>query len=490
MEQPLVTVSLLVSNRKDTIRKCMESIKPLLDAVPSELIAVDTVGEENSDGSLAIVKEYTGKIIRFPWCNDFAAARNAGLNAANGKWFLFLDDDEWFEDITPIIRFFLDGDYKNYDRAWYYVRNYHNFGGTEYVDTFADRMCPITPETRFVSRVHEYLLPYPSKVMQFFCYVHHYGYVYKNQEDKEAHSVRNTTLMELELQEHPDDPRMAGQLVQEYALVGRYTEAQGLCKTWLEKYKTQLANPFAQYLVVMLLRLSNEAGNADETAELFFRIEKTYSLKEIPRLACLAESIRAEGKRENYAAVLEKVREYFALRETVLNKESQVAVQQVFDLRKYVTEEYVQTMIAYGLVAVLQSQQYDMAKELFERIPWTDEENKPFGAMVQLIEIYGKSGISELFFPYAEQIINNPQMKKPFLVSLEGLIRDYSQRKEAVSAWLQRFTGPVQKQMVNPELQKLAEQLKQNIKVLLEAGKVAEAKELLTALKEILPEEH
>ena len=76
-----LTITMLVSNRRDTIRKCMESISPILQQVSSELIVVDT---GSTDGSIDIVKEYTDKIIPFTWCNDFSAARNAGLTAFQG----------------------------------------------------------------------------------------------------------------------------------------------------------------------------------------------------------------------------------------------------------------------------------------------------------------------------------------------------------------------------------------------------------------------
>ena len=99
----------------------MESIKPILEAVPSELIAVDT---GCTDGSVKIVEEYADKIIKFKWCDDFSKARNTGLKAASGEWFMFIDDDEWFEDATEIIEFFNSGEYKSYGRASYLVRNY------------------------------------------------------------------------------------------------------------------------------------------------------------------------------------------------------------------------------------------------------------------------------------------------------------------------------------------------------------------------------
>ena len=39
-QQPLLSISIMVSNRIDTIEKCMESIKPLLTKIPAELIVL------------------------------------------------------------------------------------------------------------------------------------------------------------------------------------------------------------------------------------------------------------------------------------------------------------------------------------------------------------------------------------------------------------------------------------------------------------------
>ena len=84
-----LTVGILVSNRKQYIRNVMEALQPLLRAIPSELIIVDTKGAD-SDGSIDIVREYTDKIYPFTWCNDFAVARNVCLEHARGEWFLCL----------------------------------------------------------------------------------------------------------------------------------------------------------------------------------------------------------------------------------------------------------------------------------------------------------------------------------------------------------------------------------------------------------------
>ncbi len=73
------------SNRIDTVEKCFESFRPLLEQIPSEFIAVDTVGDEKSDGSVDVARKYADKIVHFEWCDDFAAARNAGLKEARGS---------------------------------------------------------------------------------------------------------------------------------------------------------------------------------------------------------------------------------------------------------------------------------------------------------------------------------------------------------------------------------------------------------------------
>ncbi|MFT8740961.1 MAG: glycosyltransferase [Liquorilactobacillus satsumensis] len=214
----VLTISLLVSNNLKTIRKCLESIKPLLQQVPSQLVAVDTVGSAQSDGSLAVAREYTDEIIHFDWCNDFAAARNTGLKAARGEWFLFLDDDEWFDDVSELVTFFNDSQARQKYRTLSYLkRDYLDLAGRHFQENAQMRCVRLTPQTSFHSRVHEGLEPLHLPLKETKAFVHHYGYVGGRGKKKVA---RNEQLLEAGLKTDPQDFHLWAQLV---AGIGRST---------------------------------------------------------------------------------------------------------------------------------------------------------------------------------------------------------------------------------------------------------------------------
>ena len=99
-KNPLLTISLLISNRPDTIPRCLDSLRAVMEAIPSELILIDT---SKSDEIHELLHTYTDLVYKFEWCNDFAKARNEGVCRARGEWFLYLDDDEWFDDVQEFI---------------------------------------------------------------------------------------------------------------------------------------------------------------------------------------------------------------------------------------------------------------------------------------------------------------------------------------------------------------------------------------------------
>lgn len=201
----LVTISMLVSNRIDTVEKCFESFRPLLEQIPSEFIAVDTVGDEKSDGSIDVARRYADKIVHFEWCDDFAKARNAGLKEARGKWLIYLDDDEWFDDAGPLIDFFSKPElYEIYDRVSMMEHSYTSSSQIEYISSSFSRISVLTPGAKFVNPVHELLkgIVYRNEYNIKETFVHHVGYIVKLNDKK---IDRNRKIMDAELEKHPDN---------------------------------------------------------------------------------------------------------------------------------------------------------------------------------------------------------------------------------------------------------------------------------------------
>lgn len=260
-KQPVLSISLLVSNRIDTIRKCMDSLCPLMKVVPSELIAVDTGG---TDGSIDIVKEYTENIIKFAWCDDFSAARNAGLMKASGEWFLFLDDDEWFENTDEIAEFFLSGKYKTYESAQYLVRNYASNGTT--ADAYVSRMCKLSPNLHFIGSIHEYLSPINEPTMYFGSFVHHYGYYYNTEEEKKKHFERNVALLKKELRKDPSNIRYLCQLAQEYETVEDFKNEESICRLALNNLHSKdiTASKSVNWIMAALIRVLSLQGKGED----------------------------------------------------------------------------------------------------------------------------------------------------------------------------------------------------------------------------------
>lgn len=215
-KKPILSISILISDRMDTIRRCLDSLENLRKQLPCELILVDT---SKNPKIHEILLEYTDKVVEFEWCNDFSKARNTGLFLAKGEWFLFLDDDEWFANEAPIVEFFQSGEYKKYGCANYLVRNFYDKSYTHYSDSWASRMIRLDKDTHFESKIHEYLYPIDGKCAHVHALVNHSGYIYQTAADKVKHFERNSKLLLDMIEEEPEKLRWRVHLVQEYRSV-------------------------------------------------------------------------------------------------------------------------------------------------------------------------------------------------------------------------------------------------------------------------------
>ena len=273
-----LSISLLASDRAASLERCLDSLRPLLMQVPSELIIVFTGTDEKVK---EIAGRYTDKIIPFTWCDNFSAARNVGLWAAKGEWFMYIDDDEWFEDVTEIRDFFLSGEYRSYGSAFYVQKNYVQWDGIQYTNYHAFRMARIMPGTAFQNVVHEEITPFVTPSKYFDSYVNHYGYINDAGNRKPVKPLRNIPLLLQNIEECPSYVKNYIQITQEYIIVKNYEKAEEYCRKGrklCKGFEDQYYRGWLQANLLYILCVKKEYEKAEQEALHILEHEKPWEL--------------------------------------------------------------------------------------------------------------------------------------------------------------------------------------------------------------------
>lgn len=91
MSKPFFSVIVPEHNSSEFMRRGLDSIR-LQTFKDYELIVVC---DACSDNTADIAREYTNKVFEID-AQRCGIARNTGLDAAQGEWILFMDDDDWW----------------------------------------------------------------------------------------------------------------------------------------------------------------------------------------------------------------------------------------------------------------------------------------------------------------------------------------------------------------------------------------------------------
>jgi glycosyltransferase involved in cell wall biosynthesis len=87
----LTSLTLIARNEAGNLPACLASLRDLVD----DIVVVDT---GSTDDTRAVAASLGARVFDFPWRDSFAAARNEALRHARGRWVLWLDADEVFDE--------------------------------------------------------------------------------------------------------------------------------------------------------------------------------------------------------------------------------------------------------------------------------------------------------------------------------------------------------------------------------------------------------
>ena len=213
-QEIILSIGMIVKNEEKVLERCLKSLQPLMNAIPSELIIADT---GSTDSTVEIAKKYTDNVFYFEWINDFAAARNSTLKKAKGKWYFFLDADEYLdEDVSEIINFFSIPElYLKYKTLEIMIRNYMDVNKTNYRDACLARFQRINDPkdpVEFIGKIHESIW-IRQPLGYFSTILHHTGYCYSSAQQSMNKKNRNMQLMREEYEKNPNDLRLLSHLI-------------------------------------------------------------------------------------------------------------------------------------------------------------------------------------------------------------------------------------------------------------------------------------
>lgn len=398
-KQILLSISILVSGREGTAEKCIASLDRLRRRVPCELILVDTGCSEELR---QWIKQKADKVIAFQWCDDFSAARNAGLQEASGEWFMFLDDDEWFEDTSRLEAFFLSGEYKGYASASYRIRNYMDMQGEKWQDVSLPRMVRRNRDTRFVYPVHEMLWPRyePEKHLEDF--VHHYGYASASPEARKEKHRRNLSLLLPAIEEDGYCMHHYLQAVMEYIAIEDLASALQMAEDGIGHYDSRRENDNSFYfgLCAAAVKIRVLDGQYEEAAERGRELLEHIELSRLARASVygdlaiawsaltgqcameaggrkaweadvqqMPEAKEQEGVEAKYQEAAAYLRRYLQEKEYYSAHTKELMVQQTLILDQCFEMYHYQMILGWGFAAALCSRKAAEAEALLQREP-------------------------------------------------------------------------------------------------------------------------
>jgi glycosyltransferase involved in cell wall biosynthesis len=219
-----LSMCVIARDEEASIADCLDSAAPFVD----ELLVVDT---GSRDGTVEIARRHGARVEHFTWVNDFAAARNAAIEAASGDWILMLDADErLLPDSGPLLRKLAAN---APDWLHVYLPRIENAVDADAADAIIvshhTRFFPRRDGLRFVGTVHEELkyLPAPEQTRGEIASdirIAHSGYLREHVEAR-GKDDRNLTLLEQELARRPDDRQLLFYVGAHHVYMRRYAQA-------------------------------------------------------------------------------------------------------------------------------------------------------------------------------------------------------------------------------------------------------------------------
>jgi len=217
-----LSIGMMVKNEAKNLERCLQSIKPIRDAIDSELVIIDT---GSSDNTVEIAQRYTDKVYFHEWDHNFSEMRNKTISYAKGEWFLVIDADEVLESPQAIVDFLNSKESDDYNAAVLFVKNLTGVNELKDFSTLLSaRLFRKNDNFHYEGAVHNQAI-FDEPVADLKTYLIHYGYMANDPELMERKFIRTSAILKSELEKDPEHIYYLYQLAVTYAMHGDYDDA-------------------------------------------------------------------------------------------------------------------------------------------------------------------------------------------------------------------------------------------------------------------------
>jgi glycosyltransferase involved in cell wall biosynthesis len=207
MARPQLTVTTIVKNAADLLPDMLRSVRCVAD----EIVLV--VDDGTTDNTRQVARQLGARCIEFRWCDDFAAARNFGIDHCRGDWLLVLDADDRLLPLgQTVVRRCVGWGFAKLRElgltGYEFTIDERNLdGSSQGLAVSSGRLFPRRNTLRYVGICHEEVqyLPDPSRTKWAHIegvHMYHVGY---DPTFMPAKYARNERLLKMRLERDPSD---------------------------------------------------------------------------------------------------------------------------------------------------------------------------------------------------------------------------------------------------------------------------------------------
>ncbi|MDD4408552.1 MAG: glycosyltransferase [Clostridia bacterium] len=233
-----LSVCLIVKNEEKVLAECLSCVKPFAD----EIIIVDT---GSVDKTIEVAKNFTNKIFKFEWIDDFSAARNFSFSKAICDYIMWLDADDIIlqEDISAIQKLKKDLNPIFDMVAMKYVSGI-DVNGKETFYYYRERIVKKSANFKWQGFVHE-TIPLSPKLLRTEIRIIH------NKKYEEMQSKRNLLIYENALKKNIEfTNRDYYYYARELYYHGKYKKAIKYLKFFIKNEQFNMSDIFEAHLII------------------------------------------------------------------------------------------------------------------------------------------------------------------------------------------------------------------------------------------------